>query len=151
MPATNPRLTITLKPTTAAQLRRISELTGDSQSSLIATLLEDSAPMFDRLITLLQAATDAKAALSSEMVAGLDAAQTKLESQLGLALGTWDEAAKPLLDVAEEITRRARKGAASRDARSAPSAAATKGPTPLSNRGVRSTPKQAKKSTRTRG
>ena len=151
MPTSNPRLTITLKPSTAAQLRRISELTGNSQSSLIAELLETSEPMFQRLITLLQAATDAKAALSQELLGSLEEAQGKLEGQLGLTLDIFDAGAKPILDAAEQITRRARKGAAQGDARSAPRAAATKGPTPLSNRGVRSTPKKTKKSTRTRG
>ena len=56
MPTPNPRLTITLEPSTAAQLRRMSELTGNSQSSMISELLSQSAPVFDRLITVLEAA-----------------------------------------------------------------------------------------------
>lgn len=147
MPATNPRLTITLKPSTATLLRRISELTGNSQSSLIAELLESSEPMFERLVTLLQAATEAKASITADMVAGLEEAQTKLEGQLGLTFDTWDAAAKPLLEHAEKVTRRARAAGGPRAAGGSGGAV----PTPPSNRGVRSTPKTTKKSTRTRG
>jgi hypothetical protein len=149
MPATNPRLTITLKPTTSAQLRRLSELTGNSQSALIAELLEGSEQVFDRLITLLQAATDAKASLTDQMVAELEQTQTKLEGQMGLALNAWDAGAKPILDAAESIQRRGRRRGRGGDAQR-PAAVAAQVPTPPSNRGVRSGPKQAKKPTRTR-
>ena len=60
MPAKNPRLTITLQPTLAAQLRKLSELTGNSQSSLIGDLLEGSGPVFDRMIKVMEAAKTAK-------------------------------------------------------------------------------------------
>jgi hypothetical protein len=144
MPTLNPRLTVTLKPTTAAQLRKLSQLTGSSQSALIAELLEGSEDVFSRLITLIQAATDAKASLTAEMVGTMEAAQAKLEGQMGLALDTWDTAAAPLLNEAEAIVRRARKrdGGGMRAARPAPARAAA--PTPLSNRGVRSTSKTRK-------
>ena len=56
MATKNPRLTITLQPSLAAQLRRLSELTGNSQSSLIAELLEGSGPVFDRMIKVMEAA-----------------------------------------------------------------------------------------------
>ena len=59
MPAKNPRLTITLQPVLAAQLRRLSELTGNSQSALIAELLEGSEPIFTRMIQVLEAAEQA--------------------------------------------------------------------------------------------
>jgi hypothetical protein len=149
MPAINPRLTITLKPTTAAQLRRLSELTGNSQSALIAELLEGSEQVFERLITLLQAATDAKATLTDQMVAELEQTQSKLEGQMGLALDTWDAGAKPLLDAAEAIVRRGRRRGRGGDAQR-PAAVSATAPTPPSNRGVRSDPKTAKKPTRTR-
>lgn len=157
MPAKNPRLTITLQPTLAAQLRRLSELTGNSQSSLIAELLEGSTPVFDRMITLLEAAHQAKEAMRGQVVEGLDDAQSKLEKQLGLALDTWDTAAAPLLDQMEAIQRRAKAPArAARGPRSAGAQAGRKGAagkvsTPLSNRGVRSTPDKPKKSTKSRG
>ena len=60
MATKNPRLTITLTPSLAAQLRRLSELTGNSQSSLIAELLDGSGPVFDKMIQVLEAAAIAK-------------------------------------------------------------------------------------------
>ena len=158
MPTQNPRLTITLKPSTAALLRRLSELTGNSQSALIAELLEGSEVVFQRLIRVLQAAHDAKDSLTTEMQRSLDAGQSKLEAQLGLALDTMDEATKPVLEVAEKVARRrARRGPAS-TTRGGPSGGETAAragakreePTPMSNRGVRSGGKTPKKPTRTR-
>lgn len=145
MPAKNPRLTITLKPSTAALMRRMSELTGNSQSALIGELLEANEPVFERLVLLLQAAHDAKAAVSEETKAGLEAAQAKLEKQLGLALDTMDEATQPLLAHMESLQRRAAGaggGGPRRAGDTAPARAAGRRPTPMSNRGVRSsTPK----------
>ena len=103
MPTTNPRLTITLKPSTAALLRRMSDLTGNSQSALIADLLETSEPVFERLVKVLQAAKDARSAFTEEMRSGLVEAQTRVEAQLGLVLETFDETAKPLLETAEAV------------------------------------------------
>lgn len=154
MPTNNPRLTITLEPLLAAQLRRLSELTGNSQSKLIAELLEGSTPVFERLIRVLEAAHAAKDVLRTSTVRDMEAAQTKLEAQFGLALETMDDATLPLLKQAEAITRRARKGrqapvpSASGTALPSPPAAAA---TPLSNRGVRLTRKTTKTTTRTRG
>lgn len=152
MPATNPRLTITLKPATAALMRRLSELTGQSQSAMICELLETNEPVFTRLITVLQAAKDAKVALTQEMRAGLDDAQERIEQQLGLVLEAMDTATAPLLEEAERVQRR---GARRTGVTGSPGTPVRRGsrptPTPPSNRGVRSTPKKAKKPTTTRG
>lgn len=150
MPTANPRLTITLEPTLAAQLRRLSELTGNSQSKLIAELLEGSSVVFDRLIQVLEAAETAKLTLKAKTTQDLEAAQTRVEQQLGLVLEDFDQVTAPLLAQAEAITRRARRGPQG-DARRAPRAGrAAASLTPPSNRGVRSTRKQAKKPTTTR-
>ena len=155
MPATNPRLTITLKPSTAAIMRTLSELTGNSQSALIAELLEANEETFSRLITVLSAAQQAKVALTEEMSAGLQQAQDKLEKQLGLALEAVDSGMAPILAAAEKVQRRgARRGGGS--TRVAGRSAVSKGrgegdSTPMSNRGVRLTTKQAKTSSKSRG
>jgi hypothetical protein len=114
MTTKNPRLTITLQPTLAAQLRRLSELTGDSQSAIIAELLEGSAPVFERLIAVLTAAQGAKEAMKGRLAADMEQAQGKVEAQLGIALEHFDAFTKPLLDEAEAIKRRARRGAVAR-------------------------------------
>ena len=149
MPATNPRLTITLKPSTAALLRLMSSLTGNSQSALIAELLEANEPVFERLVKVLQAAKDAKAAVAQETRAGLDHAQRKLEKQLGLMLETMDEGVAPLLAEMETVKRRAKRRTGTGSAGTV-RGVARRGQTPPSNRGVRSSPDKPKKSTKTR-
>lgn len=140
MPTANPRLTITLEPSTAAQLRRMSELTGNSQSAMISELLTQSAPVFDRLIAVLEAAEVAKTEAKEKAAEQLERAQAKVEKQLGLMLDWMDEEARPLLEHAEKVQRRTRRsrGGVPRLRDTAASAA---GATPPSNRGVRSDPK----------
>ena len=140
MPAKNPRLTITLQPSLAAQLRKLSELTGNSQSGLIGDLLEGSGPVFDRLIQVLEAAQTAKDSMRGKLTQEMGAAQSKVEDALGMALEGFDDLTGSLLDEAEAVTRRARRGPAVRGV-SGPGAAA---PTPISNRGVRYDPKATK-------
>ena len=144
MPTPNPRITITLEPSTAAQLRRISDLTGNSQSSMVSELLTQSAPVFGRLITVLEAAEAAKTAAREEAAERLERAQTKMEKQLGLMLELMDDSVRPLIDHAEKVRRRARRPAPERELVSdqAPAGACS---TPLSNRGVRSDPKTCEK------
>ena len=106
MPTNNPRLTITLEPSLAALLRRLSELTGNSQSKLIAEILQGSEQVFERLIRVLEAAETAKAQLKEVTVRDMESAQNRIEQQLGLALGEMDSAFAPILKEAEAITRR---------------------------------------------
>lgn len=144
MSTTKPRITITLEEITALQLRRISQLTGNSQSALVSEVLAEAEPVFDRLIKVLEAAEKAKAQLSAQSMQNLEAAQIRIEKQLGLALGDFEASTAPLLEEAEKVRRRARKGAPRAGKGVAPAAA----PTPLSNRGVRSTPDNREKSRR---
>lgn len=137
MPASNPRITITLQPNTAAQLRRLSELTGDSQSSMVADLLSNASRVFDRTIAVLEAANLAKQELRTKAADDLQEAQGRIEAQLGIAFDEFDTYTGNLLEQVESVRRRAAKGAAG--ARS----------TPISNRGVRSTTKTRKTSTPT--
>lgn len=170
MPTKNPRLSITVEPKLAAQLRRLAELTGNSQSALIGELLEGSTVVFARVIKVLEAAQEARGAVRGLIAEDLENVQGKLERQLGLALDIVDE--RDLLDRVERfpfglpanhtedeyrayaaacdlaarrhvvlIERRAGRGSGS------PPAPARKssGKTPVSNRGVRSTTKQDKR------
>lgn len=147
MPAKNPRLTITLRPSVKAQLERLSSLTGNSQGALVAEIIDASEPVFERLITVLEAAVIARESLSAKVPGDLDAAQKKLEQTLGITLELFDSTAKPILDEAEKVKRRARRNegsGASAQVRSA------HGLTPPSNRGVRSQTKRANSSTKTK-
>ena len=148
MPTSNPRVNVTLAPAMAARLKRISELTGNSQSALIATLLDTQAEVFDRLILVLEAADKAQRQARETLEGGkltgqLREAQVKIERQLGLALEEFDTATGNLLKDVEGVQRRAAGRSASAPSR--------RPATPPSNRGVRSTGKTPKKSTRTRG
>ena len=138
MPAKNPRLTVTLQPAIAAQLAELSRLTGDSQSSIIADLMGQASPVFDRVIRVLQAAQQAKAELKDRMASDLGQAQAKMEKQLGIMMGDLDVYTGDLLSEVEEVRRRARR--TTREGAPAPHAAAdAHDSTPMSNRGVRST------------
>jgi hypothetical protein len=132
MPATNPRITITLTPEVYALLREISALSGNSQSSFVGQVLSESVPVLQRMVHMLSAANRLKeqAGISLASVAeGLDHAQGRIETQLGLLLDDMDGAARPLLEKAEAVSRRRRRKAQ-------PSAAPARLATPISNRGV---------------
>lgn len=130
MTTKNPRLTITLQPALSAQFRRLSELTGQSQSSIISELLSGSEPVLERMIRVLEAAEAAKGAIKGRVARGLDDAQAKLEGALDIALTGFDVMEQAF----DEIAEKAPKKAAS---------------TPISNRGVRSTttPRKSTKKT----
>lgn len=147
MPTANPRVSVTLTPETAAILRKLSTLTGESVSATVGDLLRQSVPVFERMVKVLEAAHRARETLRSEVADGLEQAQNKLESQFGLMLSTIDEGVRPILEEAEAIARRSgRRRGGDRAAGGAGAADAPKpAPTPLSNRGVTPT-RKAKKS-----
>jgi hypothetical protein len=145
MPTKNPRLTITLDPPLAAQLRELSELTGNSQAALVAELLGDTREVLQRIIDTLRAARTATEAAREEMrrtiPAEIAAAEAVMEKQLGLSLERFEGVTGDLLKGVEEVKRRAAKRrAAAGEAGGGPvrrkTAAAVS--TPISNRGVRS-------------
>ena len=91
MATKKPRLTITLDPDLSESLRRLSELTGNSQSSLISEMLSGSGPVLEKMITVLEAAQVAKDAIKGRITRGLDDAQGKFEQALGLAFDGFDD------------------------------------------------------------
>lgn len=116
MPTHNPRITITLTPELSVILSELSDLTGDSKSSIVADLLGQSAPVFERIIRALKAAKllqiEAEGGIA-EIGLGLQRAQQRIETQLGLVLDDFDEGCRPILEQAEKVTRRGRRGGAS--------------------------------------
>jgi predicted DNA-binding protein len=144
MPTVNPRITITLKPEVHAILKRLSAATDNSQSAIVSELLESSVPVFERMVLVLEAAKAAQQGMASDIAQGLERAQSKIETQLGLMLGELDDAYRPILQQGEAVQRRRRKtAAAGTDALGAAGSAdagsvAPGGSTPMSNRGVRS-------------
>ena len=135
MPTENPRITITLTPSTHSLLRELSSLTGNSMSSTVGELLSGNEPVFERIVTVLRAAKEVQREGKQSMLDALNDAQLRIEKQLGLALGAMEDGAKPVLQKAEEIRRRGRRGNPLAGVVSARHDVAT----PPSNRGVRST------------
>lgn len=114
MPTLNPRITVTLTPACSAVLRELSQLAGNSQSAIVGELLESSMPVFERVVAALRAASTIQQSAKQEIAAGLERAQDKLESQMGLMLGDMDVTMRPLLEAAEKVTRRGAGGAEER-------------------------------------
>ena len=147
MPTKNPRLTITITPELQAQLRRLSALTGQSQAGLISELLHGSGGIFDRVITVLEAAEEARWSIQGALTEDMRQAQQRIEVQLGLDLALQEAGAEVMNSMFDEqIKRRARKGSAG-----APAGRSAQLLNPLSNRGVRSEAQATKNPTRTRG
>lgn len=134
MPTKYPRLTVTMRPGLYAMLQRLSELTGNSMSSLIFELLDGAEPVLTRVIRLLETAELARDELRGRIAKDMESAQERIEHQLGLTLNHLGE--QDVGDLFHEVDgprRRRRKGDGGTSAsRPAPA------PTPLSNRGVRS-------------
>lgn len=148
MPAKYPRLTITMRPALHALLRRLSELTGQSQSALIFELLDGAEPVLTRVIRLLEKAELAKEELHGHLARDMAGAQQRIERQLALSLddlglASADQYLVPEVDE-DGPQRRARRVASG--SRREPRAK----PTPLSNRGVRSLTSTVEKTSRGR-
>lgn len=135
MTTANPRITVTLQPEVHAVLRRLSELTGTSQSAMVGELLMESLSVFERMVEVLNAAEQLRLQgmkASEEVKDALARAQGRMETQLGLAMDDMDAGAMLLLKEAERLQRRG-AAAGKRSAAAAPRSGAT----PISNRGVR--------------
>lgn len=147
MPTLNPRISITLTPATAAVLRELAALGGQSQSSIVGELLETSLPVFERVVAAMRAASTIQASAKAEIASGLERAQVKLEDQMGLMLGDMDATMRPLLEAAEKVTRRGAGGGAGGRAlarTAAPAKAPNRLTTPVPLTGGSGHPKRAK-------
>lgn len=133
MATKNPRITITLTPELHAVLRRLSDLTSNSQSGIVAELLTSSLPVFERMCEVLDAAQKLKEhGLSAPQAVrdSLDRAQAKLEGQMSLVLEAFDEGGRPLLEQAEKVGRR-KAGAGGTRSAGGPAPAVRRSSTPV--------------------
>jgi uncharacterized protein (DUF1778 family) len=145
MPATNPRISVTVTPSVEAVLTRLAVATGQSKSSFIAELLESSMPVFERMATVIEAAQQAKDTLKSQTMKDMEDAESRLHEILGVTLDIFDESTAPILEEAERVNRRGRRSQSGRGGRAATPAAglATPAQPPYVTRGS-GTPKTAK-------
>jgi len=109
MATLNPRITVTLTPELHAVMRRLSALTGNSQSAIIGEMLTTSLPALVRVVKVMEAAETAQSDFNQGIASGLAKAQDRIEAQLGLALDALDDGARPILEAAEKVKRRARR------------------------------------------
>ena len=121
-PMKNPRITITLKPEVHAIIKELSRINDESQSAIIGSMLEHVSPVLTRMVSIMQAAEQAKDAVRGRLVGDMEAAQAKVEKSLGIVMAEFEAMEQPFLDLFDDVKRRAPKAAA----------------TPPSNRGVRS-------------
>lgn len=117
MPAVNPRVSVTLKPSLDAVLRRLSDATGQSRSSLIAELLEQSEPVFERMAVIIETAKTATEEAKERMRANLDEAHSRLVVQAGIVGDLFEEQVADLVDDVEQVGRRRAGRARSGDER----------------------------------
>jgi len=148
MPATNPRISVTVTTSVEAVLSRLSVATGQSKSSFIAELLESSMPVLERMATVIEAAQQAKDTLKSQTVKDMEEAESRLHEILGVTMDIFDESTAPILKEAERVQRRAARSQTGRGGRTATPAAglATPAQPPYVTRGS-GTPKQGKGAT----
>lgn len=116
MPTKNPRIAVTLKPSSALVLRDLAKLSNRSRSAILADMVEQGIPVFQRVVRVMRAAQEAQRGASARVVDGLAAAQHHIERQLGLMEQDLDHRTGDLLDGLEQIHRR-RAGRAERPAR----------------------------------
>jgi len=119
MPATNPRISVTVTPSVEAVLSRLSAATGQSKSSFIAELLESSMPVLERMATVIEAAQHAKDTLKSQTVKDMEEAESRLHDILGVTMDIFDESTAPILEEAERVQRRAARSQTVRRGRAA--------------------------------
>lgn len=141
MAGTNPRISVTLKPSLDAAIHRLSEATGQSKSSLVAEILEQAEPVFARMATVIEAAKTATKEAKERMAANLDEAQSKLEVHLGLVNDLFEEHTADLIGDMEQIGRRKAKGAGGRTHGSGATRARPPAPSPVSTPGASRPPR----------
>lgn len=114
MSGLNPRVSVTLTPAVDAALRRLSEASGQSRSSLVGELMEQALPVLERMATIIATAKTATEEAKARMAANLEEAQTKLEAHIGIVQDLFDEQTADLIGDIEAIGRRKAKGSAGR-------------------------------------
>jgi hypothetical protein len=87
MPTVKPRLTVVLPPDVALVLRELAELSGKSQSAVVAELLESASPVFARVVESIKAANAMRESVRRDFAGSLERAQDRIEAELNSLLG----------------------------------------------------------------
>ena len=138
MPTLNPRVNVTLSPSTDSLVSRLSRLQGCSKSQVLRELLEAAEPALQRAAALMEAASGAHRQVLDGLALSLDKAQARVEAALAGHLREADQLTADLVVQAQAVRGRrpGRTAAAARPGRG--SGAGKLGNPPASNRGVKS-------------
>lgn len=111
MPAKNPRLSVVLPASVAATLAAISEETGDSASSLVRGLLEQTEPALQRMLQLVRAAKQAKGQIGAGVAESMHRVVEDLHDALAVADARAGRVVADLVHQAEGVKGRRRPAA----------------------------------------
>jgi hypothetical protein len=75
MPTIKPRVNVTLEPAAHAALQKLSAITGDSMSKIIADLVSPCVPALGRMAVALERARDAPAEVRAGLLAAVESAE----------------------------------------------------------------------------
>lgn len=110
MPSKNPRLSVVLTPSVAATLAALSEETGDSASSLVRGLLEQTEPALQRMLQLVRAAKQAKGHIGAGVAEAMHRVVEDLQDAMAVADARAGRVVSDLVQTAETVKGR-RRGA----------------------------------------
>lgn len=103
MATTKPRITVTLEPATHEVLKRMSDLGGESMSSLVSSLVELAAPTLKRAADIIEAAKGADEKALQAFVGALGEAEARLVPFLASAQALEAEVSEIVLGIQEGL------------------------------------------------
>ncbi len=109
MPSKNPRLSVVLSPSLAATLAALSHATGDSASSLVRGILEQTEPALQRMCQLVVAASSAKGQIGGGVSNSLHRVIEDLHDAMAVADARAGRVVADLVSQAEGVNGRARR------------------------------------------
>lgn len=137
MPTSNPRVNVTLSPSTDALVQRLAGLQRVSKAQVLRELLEAAEPALQRAAALMEAASQARGAVLDGMARQLDQHEARFQKATGKVLSDFDAMTDDLVAQAEAVRGRRPRSARQRGPGPSPAPARPKDP-PASNRGVKS-------------
>jgi len=120
MPTVNPRVNVTLAPSTDALVCRLAGLQGVSKSQVLRELLEAAEPALQRAAALMEAAANSKGAVLDGLAKSLERAQDAVEANLQEHLAKADSIVSDLVNEAQAVRGRRPATSAQRAGRAAP-------------------------------
>jgi hypothetical protein len=152
MPTTNPRVNVTLSPSTDLLVQRFAAHQRVSKSQVLRELLEAAEPALERAVMLMEAAASASAGLRAKVSGTMQRGQEAAEDAFAVILSRVDRMTRDLVSEAEEVQgKRPGRQEGPRARGEMPAATLAKRETPAaSNRGVKSAKGGAHRATKSR-